>query len=120
MKNTSKDRRDKKRRKFYKELCDTDFSDETYKKFGLTKQDMHSAIRMTSSVKGARDCSRSAYKHLVKLIKDKAYTKQLSKDISEVLLSELRPKVTCHASESDILDRKLNVDITFTLFGEGI
>ena len=67
MKNTFKDRKDKKLRKFYKELCDTDFSEETYKKFGLTEQDMHSAIRMTSSVKGARDCSRSAYKHEVQL-----------------------------------------------------
>jgi len=116
MKNTFKDRKDKKLRKFYKELCDTDFSEETYKKFGLTKQDMHSAIRMTSSVKGARDCSRSAYKHLIKLIKDKAYTKQLAKDLNDEILSGLKYEVECSATEKDIAERKIQANITIGLF----
>lgn len=85
MKNTFKDRRDKRLRRFYKELCDTDFSDETYKKYGLTKQDMHSAIRMTSSVKGPADCSRSAYKHDVQIT--------IQKGLANVEQRELREEI---------------------------
>lgn len=83
MQNSNKDRRDHKLRHLLKEFDRRDDRDIVFKEMGMNIHDLHSAIRLTCSVKGARDCSRSAYKHLVKLDKAKMLKKVEEKEINE-------------------------------------
>ena len=82
--NTAKDRQEKKRRRYLKA------HDETYKlptpeekaaqadldrSYNMTVEDLHSAIRMTCSKPGPSDNSRAAYRHEVKMTKERILNK---------------------------------------------
>ena len=90
--NTAKDRQEKKLRRYLKA------HDETYKlptpegkaaqadldrSYNMTVEDLHSAIRMTCSKPGPSDNSRAAYRHEVKMTKERILNKAERKEIAE-------------------------------------
>jgi len=81
MKTTHKDRRDHKLHHLLKEFLKRDNGNEVFKEMGMNIQDFHSAIRLTSSVKGRRDNSRSAYRHEIQEDKRKMITKAENKEL---------------------------------------
>lgn len=95
--NTAKDRQEKKRRRYLKA------HDETYKlptpeekaaqadldrSYNMTVEDLHSAIRMTCSKPGPSDNSRAAYRHEVKMAKERILNKTEQKEIAEDMDTE--------------------------------
>ena len=95
--NTFKDRQEKKRRRYLKA------HDETYKlptpeekaaqadldrSYNMTVEDLHSAIRMTCSKPGPSDNSRAAYRHDVKITKERILNKAERKEMVEDMSPE--------------------------------
>ena len=95
--NTVQDRREKKRRRYLKA------HDKTYKlptperkaaqadldrSMNMTIDDLHSAIRTTCSKPGPSDNSRAAYRHEVKMSKERILNKVEQKEIVEAIDSD--------------------------------
>lgn len=84
MRTTAKDRRDHELLRYLKEdkvFCSDRESNELRKKFKIGIPELHSAIRLTSSVHGSADCSRSAYRH--------HYRSRMERKMKRITLKEL-------------------------------
>ena len=106
MYNTKQDRREKQLRRYLKE------HDKTYglpndqekkaqteldKQYKADIEDLHSAIRMTCSKPGPSDNSRAAYRHEVKLTKERILKNTERKELLDEIdltQSERTPQVT--------------------------